>query len=55
MPKAGPQWPATTSHPPVDWWDFDARAKFTWQDWRSAFMDRFAELHYARSLGREHA
>jgi len=53
MPKAGPQWPATTSHPPVDWWDFDARAKFTWQDWRSAFMDRFAELHYARSLDRE--
>jgi len=53
MPKAGPAWPATTSHPPIDWWDFDARAKFTWTDWRQAFLDRFAELNYERRLERE--
>ena len=53
LPPAGPPWPVTTSHPPITWWDFDARAKFTWTDWRSAFMDRFAELHYARTLGRQ--
>ena len=53
MPKAGPAWPTTTSHPPIDWWDFDARAKFTWTDWRQAFLDRFAELNYARGLRHE--
>ena len=50
MPNTGPTWPVIRSHPPITWWDFDARAKFTWLDWRSAFMDRWGELHYARTL-----
>jgi hypothetical protein len=47
LPPTGPVWAATLTHPPVDW-DFAQRAGFTWQDWRDAFLERYAELHFAR-------
>ena len=48
LPPSGPVWAATVSHPPLDW-DFEERAGFTWQDWRDAFIERFAELNFART------
>lgn len=48
MPPGGDEWPVTRSHPPVGWWNFDQRAAFGWLDWRQAFLDRFAELQFAR-------
>ena len=53
LPASGPEWAVMRSHPPVAWWNFDQRAGFTWADWRQAFLDRFAELQYARSLASE--
>jgi uncharacterized protein len=53
LPDAGPLWPVTDTHPPVAWVDFAQRAAFTWLDWRQAFIDRFAELSYARQLQEE--
>lgn len=50
LPPTGPEWPCVISFPPVDWVDFDSRAAFTWEDWRQAFLDRFAELQHAREL-----
>ena len=44
MPDAGPPWPVVTSHPPVDWYDFDAQAEMTWKDWRDIFLQRVDEL-----------
>ena len=42
--------PAMQSHPPATWVDFESRARFTWLDWRQAFLDKFAELQFARQL-----
>lgn len=53
LPPGGPAWPVTQSHPPIGWWRFSEREAFTWQDWRQAFLDRFAELHFARKLHAE--
>lgn len=50
LPATGPVWPTSTTHPPADWVDLAQRATFTWTDWRDAFIDRFAELIYARQL-----
>ena len=50
LPPGGPEWPVTASHPPAGWIDLTSRAAFTWLDWRQAFLDKFAELQYARSL-----
>lgn len=52
LPPTGPVWPATSSHPPVDWVDFNARARFTWEDWRQAYLDKVAELRFHMALGR---
>jgi uncharacterized protein len=47
LPPAGPDWAVSSSHPPVTWWKADFSQAFTWQDWRQAFLDRFATLHMA--------
>lgn len=49
LPPVGPQWQAERSYQPVTWVDWEARAKFTWQDWRQAFLERYAELQFAIS------
>lgn len=48
LPEAGPEWPTLKTHPPVTWKRFEDSAGFTWRDWRQAFLDRFAELQFAR-------
>lgn len=53
LPPSGPDWPCTASHPPVTWVRLADRAAMGWQDWRQAFIDRFAELTYARDLQHE--
>lgn len=35
---------------PLPWLDLRTRAGMDWPDWRQAFLDRFTELAYARSL-----
>lgn len=55
LPPSGPDWPVTASHPPVGWVRLADRAGMDWQDWRQAFLDKFAELNYARSLQLEAA
>lgn len=50
LPPGGPDWPVSTSHPPVGWVRLADRAGMDWQDWRQAYLDKFAELNYARSL-----
>jgi len=50
LPPSGPVWECTTTHPPVDWVDFGARATFDWTDWRQAFLDKFAELRYGIAI-----
>lgn len=50
LPDTGPEWPVMRSHNALEWIDYEGQARFTWQDWREAFLDRFAELSYARSL-----
>lgn len=48
LPRVGPTWAAERTHQPATWVDFEARSRFTWQDWRQAFLERFAELQYER-------
>lgn len=50
MPAGGPAWEVLATHDPVDWADLKAHGRFTWQDWRQAFLDRFADLDFARQL-----
>jgi hypothetical protein len=50
LPPDGPEWEVSSTHPALTWVDFKARDSFTWSDWRQAFLDRFAELQFARSL-----
>ena len=47
LPAAVPVWPVTRSHPALAW-DFEATARFTWRDWRDTFLERYAELDFAR-------
>jgi uncharacterized protein len=47
LPPHGPTWPAEATYQPTDW-HFADRAAFTWDDWRQAFLERFAELQFAR-------
>jgi uncharacterized protein len=35
---------------PVDWINLDDQAKFTWQDWRDAFLDRFQEYEFGGAV-----
>lgn len=55
LPPVGPEWPVSRSHPPVGWVRLADRAGMTWTDWRQAFLDRFAELNFARKLQRQPA
>jgi uncharacterized protein len=49
MPHAPPLSPH--DHPsPVNWINFADQAKFSWQDWRDAFLDRFADYQYGAQL-----
>ena len=53
LPACGPEWPVSRSHPPVGWVRLADRDGMTWRDWRQAFLDKFAELSFARNLQRE--
>jgi hypothetical protein len=55
LPACGPEWPVSRSHPPVGWVRLADRDGMTWRDWRQAFLDRFAELSFARNLQRDDA
>jgi len=56
LPVGGPYWPVEKTHLPVNWWNFEQRAKFAWTDWRQAFLDKFEQLHFLRSeRARQHA
>lgn len=48
LPDRGPQWAAMTDHQPASWADLRSSASFTWEDWRTAFLDRFLELSHGR-------
>ena len=48
MPPDGPEWPCTRMHPPISWVHLDSRHHWTWQDWRQAFLDKYAELEHLR-------
>ena len=48
LPHTGPAWDAERLHEPSRCWNFPANGKFAWHDWRELFMERFAELDYAR-------
>jgi len=50
LPPGGPEWPTLADYPPAQWVRLADRAHMTWQDWRQAFIDKFAELNYARNL-----
>lgn len=52
---SGPDWPVSTSHPGVGWVRLADRAGMGWEDWRQAFLDKFAELNFARELQHEPA
>jgi len=45
MPAGGPAWPALNDVSPVSWITLEQRAGLGWDDWRQAFLDRFATLH----------
>jgi hypothetical protein len=51
LPAGGPEWPVESTHPalPESTWCFAELDDFTWLDWRTAFLDRHAELNYARA------
>lgn len=51
LPPGGPVWPATLSHPPLNWINLDEQAGFDWVDWRDAFADRVDELNFVIGLG----
>lgn len=55
LPPCGPEWPASRSHPPIGWVRLADRDGMTWLDWKQAFLDRFAELNFARNLQLEDA
>jgi hypothetical protein len=48
LPPGGPDWPVTASHPPIGWLRLADREHMEWTDWRQAYLDKFAELDYAR-------
>jgi hypothetical protein len=50
LPPGGPEWASLDGHPPVTWVRLADRAGMGWADWRQAFIDKFAELNYARNL-----
>jgi len=48
MHPGGPQWASLAGVEPLKGVDLRDRDGFTWQDWRQAFEDRYAELDFAR-------
>ena len=52
LPHTGPAWEAERLHEPYAGWNFPEHAKFGWADWRDMFIERFAELEYARKAAR---
>lgn len=40
-------WPCQVTHPAIDWVRYGSQGQFTADDWRQAFMDRYAELTFA--------
>lgn len=44
----GPQWASLAGVEPLQGVNLRDRDGFTWQDWRQAFEDRYAELDFAR-------
>lgn len=47
MHPGGPPWPSLAGIEPLAGVNLRSRDSFTWQDWRTAFEDRYAELTYA--------
>ena len=45
MAPTGPEWPSLRGIQPVTWINLNDRAGMAWQDWRQAWLDRFALLH----------
>jgi hypothetical protein len=50
LPPGGPEWASLEGHPPATWVRLADRAGMGWADWRQAYIDKFAELNYARNL-----
>ncbi|MBX3605333.1 MAG: HD domain-containing protein [Piscinibacter sp.] len=50
MAQGGPPWEVEATHQAVTWIDMQAQARFAWDDWRQAFIDRYGELNFARQL-----
>jgi hypothetical protein len=50
MPAHDEPWSVLTGVEPVTWVDLTSseRCDCTWQEWRTAFVDRFAELNFGR-------
>lgn len=51
----GEPWPCLAGVRPLNWLNLRDHDGMTWQDWRSAFNDKFDELEYAREHPMEHA
>ena len=45
LPAGGPTWPQLHQVHSVEWLHLGSRAGMDWQDWRQAYLDRFAELY----------
>ena len=45
LPAGGPEWPLLNRMQPVQWVRLGERAGLDWQDWRQAYLDRFAVLY----------
>jgi hypothetical protein len=44
LPPGGPAWPQLDGIKVCDWLSLSERAGMGWQDWRQAYLDRFAAL-----------
>lgn len=47
LPATSAAWPLLEGIHTPDWLHLQERAAMGWQDWRQAFIDRFASLHFA--------
>lgn len=50
LPACGPAWEVLQTHPPINWIKLADQARFGWEDWRDAFLDRVAELTFEAKL-----
>jgi uncharacterized protein len=50
LPATLQPWPCLQGVEPAGWVDLNQRDHFDWEDWKQAFLDRFAELNFALDL-----